>query len=127
MEFVVELLLEFLLQVLGELLFEFGLRSLAEPFRKPPDPLLAVVGYALFGAIFGGISLLVFSHHMVAGQIWRWANLLLVPVAVGACMALLGRWRAKRGEEIFRIDRFSYGYLFAFLFALVRFFGASDA
>ena len=127
MEVLLELLLEFLIQVFGELLFEVGLRSLAEPFRRPPNPLLAAVGYAIFGSIFGGISLLVLSHRMVSGQVWRWANLLVVPFAVGLCMSLLGRWRVKQGQEVFPIDRFTYGYMFAFFFALLRFLGASDA
>lgn len=47
--------------------------------------------------------------------------LVLVPPLVGACMVLVGRWRAKRGEPLLRIDRFVCGTLFAFGFALVRF------
>ena len=33
----------------------------------------------------------------------------------------LGAWRARRGDELLRIDRFAYGYLFSFALALVRF------
>lgn len=36
-------------------------------------------------------------------------------------LVLVGRWRAKRGEPLLRIDRFVCGTLFAFGFALVRF------
>ncbi len=36
-------------------------------------------------------------------------------------MVALGARRAKRGEPLLRIDRFSYGYLFALSLALVRF------
>ena len=36
-------------------------------------------------------------------------------------MSLIGRWRASHGQEILRIDRFAYGYLFALALALVRF------
>src|SRR5262249_21727229 len=112
MEFLFQLLLEFVIQVVGEALFELGLHAMGEPFRRPPNPWLAAIGYAIFGSIFGGISLLLFSHHMVTGMAWRWVNLLLTPIAVGLCMAWLGSWRARRGEAVFRIDRFSYGYLF---------------
>ncbi|EHR70749.1 hypothetical protein BurJ1DRAFT_1897 [Burkholderiales bacterium JOSHI_001] len=36
-------------------------------------------------------------------------------------MSLLGRWRAKRGDEVLRIDRFAHGYLFAIGLAIIRF------
>ena len=124
LEILVEVLGEFILQALGEALVELGLHSLAEPFRRPPNPWLAALGYTLFGAIFGALSLLVFPHNLVPGP-WRWVNLAATPIAVGGVMAALGAWRARRGDAVLRIDKFSYGYLFALSFALVRFFFAS--
>ncbi len=121
LEFIVEILGEFLLQALGEALMELGFHSLAEPFRKPPNPWLAALGYAIFGALAGGLSLLVFSAHLTPAGLPRLANLLLTPLAVGWCMSAMGAWRSKRGDALLRIDRFSYGYLFALTMALVRF------
>jgi hypothetical protein len=121
LEFIVEVLGEFLLQVLGEALLELGFHSLAEPFRKPPNPWLAALGYAIFGALAGGLSLLVFPAHLTPAGLPRLANLLLTPLAVGLCMGAMGTWRAKRGDSVLRIDKFSYGYLFALIMALVRF------
>lgn len=125
MEFIFELVLEFLIQLVGEVLFELGLRSMAEPFRRRPNPWLAAFGYAIFGAILGGLSLWLFPHHMVANFTWRYFNLVFTPVAVGLCMSWLGSWRSRRGQQVLRIDRFSFGFLFAICFALVRFFWAS--
>lgn len=124
MEFLVELLLELVIQLFGELFVELGLRSVTAPFRKESSPWLAAAGYACFGAVLGGVSLLVFPHHMVANVQWRLVNLGVTPMAAGACMSLLGAWRANRGQDLIRIDRFSYGYLFALCFGLVRFFWA---
>lgn len=121
MELIVELLLEFLIQVFGELLFELGLRSIAAPFRKESNPWLAAIGYAFLGAVCGGISLWLFPQHMVAHPTWRLLNLGITPVAAGLSMSLLGAWRANRGQDLIRIDRFSYGYLFAMGLGLVRF------
>ena len=121
MEFLLELLFEFVIQIVGEALFELGFHSLAEPFRKPPNPWLAALGYALFGAIFGGISLWLFPHHMVVSAGWRLVNLFLTPALAGVCMSLIGSLRAKHGHTVLRIDRFSYGFLFAICLALVRF------
>jgi len=115
-----ELLGEFLLQVVVEALVELGLHSLAEPFRRAPNPWLAALGYLLFGALLGGLSLLVFPANFVPGP-WRIINLVVTPLAAGVLMALVGRWRANRGPDVLRIDRFTYGYLFALALALVRF------
>ena len=111
---------EFLIQVVVEALIQLGFHSLAEPFQKPPSPWLAAIGYALFGAIFGGLSLLAFPNNLVP-QSWRIINMVITPLAVGGIMVLLGVWRAKRGQPVLRIDRFSYGYLFALSLAFIRF------
>jgi hypothetical protein len=124
LEIVLEFLGEFLLQMIGELLIELGFHSLAEPFRRPPNPWLAALGFTLFGACFGGLSLLAFPDNLVAGP-WRVVNLVATPIAVGGAMALMGAWRARRGQPVLRIDRFAYGYLFALSIALVRFFFAA--
>lgn len=124
LEFLIQIIGEFVLQVVGEALVELGLHVVAEPFRKPPNPWLAGIGYFLLGAIIGGISLLIISSHLVVGQEWRIINLIATPVAVGFSMSLIGAWRAKRGQTVLRIDRFAYGYLFALSFALIRFWFA---
>ena len=112
---------EVLLQVLFEALAELGLHSIREPFRKPPNPWVAAVGYALFGAIGGGLSLWVFPSLFMASHVAQVANLLLAPIAAGAAMAAIGAWRRRRDQELIRIDRFAYGYLFALAMAAVRF------
>lgn len=122
-EAIFEVLGEFLLQVVGEALIELGFHSLAEPFQKPPNPWLAAIGYALFGSILGGLSLLAFPNNLVP-EPWRLLNLVATPFAVGALMVAMGAWRARRGQPVLRIDRFAYGYLFALALALVRFFAA---
>jgi hypothetical protein len=120
-EFVLQVIGEFLIQVVGEALLELGLHSLAEPFRKPPDPWLASLGFLLFGAIFGGLSLLAFRSNFIPAGAWRLVNLTLTPVAAGSVMSFMGAWRSRRGESVLRIDKFAYGYLFALSFGLVRF------
>ena len=36
-------------------------------------------------------------------------------------MVAMGHWRARRGDEVLRINRFVYGFLFAAALALVRY------
>ncbi|NOT89535.1 MAG: hypothetical protein HOP03_15345 [Lysobacter sp.] len=124
MEFLLELLGELLIQIVVEFLVELGIHSIAEPLRKPPNPWIAAIGYALFGAVVGGLSLLVLPHNLVP-EAWRIANIVLTPLAAGLAMMAMGRWRARRGDTRLRIDRFGYGYLFALAMALVRYQFAS--
>jgi hypothetical protein len=121
-ELLFELVFEFLLQIVIEVLVELGLRSAIEPFRKAPSPWLAALGYAMFGAAAGGLSVLVLPQSLVHGETMRLVNLAVTPIMAGLAMAALGAWRTRRGQQIFRIDRFSYGYLFALSLAMVRFY-----
>ncbi len=92
LEITIQIVGEFLLQAILEVLGELGLRAVAEPFSKPPNPYVAAWGYAIFGLLAGGLL-----------------------------MSLLGTWRTGRSQSLLRIDRFAYGFLFALALALVRF------
>jgi hypothetical protein len=123
-EVLLEFLGELLLQLVLEMLLEFGFHAVSEPFRKPPNPWLAALGYVLLGAACGGLSLAVFPAYLTSPS-WRIPNLILTPIAAGLLMTALGAWRARRGDPVLRIDRFLFGYLFALSLALVRFSFAS--
>ncbi|KAB7764112.1 hypothetical protein [Xanthomonas maliensis] len=123
-ECITQFVVELLLQALTELLIEAGLHHMRHSGHARRSPDAAVVGYVLLGASMGGISLLLLPRHLTTGEAARLAVLIGVPVLAGALMAVLGGWRERRGEQRLRLDRFSYGYLFALGFALVRFFFA---
>lgn len=110
-ELVFYVLGEFLLQVIVEMLASIGFGAMGETFRKKPNPWLAAIGYGLLGAMVGGVSLLIFQTPLISLGSWRLLNLVVTPIAVGMVMAALGAWKTKRGRMVFRIDRFSYGYL----------------
>jgi hypothetical protein len=116
----IEIIAELVLQVALELLFELGLRRVGEIVARPRKPWLAAIGYAILGSTAGGISLLLFPAHLLQTHVARIANLMLTPVAAGAAMVALGRWRRRKGQQIVRLDRFAYGYLFALAMAIVR-------
>ena len=120
LEVLIELFGEFLLQFFVEALLELGMHSLAEPIRRPPNAWLAAFGYAIVGGILGAVSLYVLPENLVPAP-WRIVNLVVTPLAVGFLMAAIGVLRGRRGEPVLRIDRFSYGFLFALSLALVRF------
>jgi hypothetical protein len=131
MEFLFEILFEIvgeiILQVVFEILVELGLRRLRRPVddRKPMNTFLAAFGYAAAGAVCGAVSLAAFPHLFIASQAGRIANLVLTPIAAGIAMSVIGAWRTRRGDELVRLDRFAYGFLFALAMAAVRYYFGS--
>ena len=121
MEILIEVLGEFLLQIILEALVELGLHSMKAPFKKPLSPWLAAIGYGIFGAMAGAVSLWIAPSHFIDAGPLRVINLVATPLAAGVVMAAIGAWRAQKGQALLRLDRFSYGFLFALSVALVRF------
>jgi hypothetical protein len=121
-ELLFEIFGEFVLQFLFEALAEFGVHLLRRPSeRRPVSPWLAVAGYAIVGALAGAASVWLFPNFFIQSHAGRALSLLVTPIAAAAAMSLLGAWRRKRGDELVRLDRFTYGYVFAFAMAAVRF------
>lgn len=130
MEFIFELLFEifgeFILQFLFEALSEVGLHLLPSASRKTRSPAFAVASYVLLGVVCGGLSLWIVPEFFVKSHAGRVVSLVVTPVLAGFAMALMGAWRRRRGDELLRLDRFAYGYVFALAMAAVRFsFGRS--
>lgn len=123
LEFIIGFLIEIFIQVIGQVLVELGFRSVANVFVKRPakNPLLAAIGYFVIGGITGLMSLYIFSESYISSQYGRIANLIFTPLIAGLAMSELGKWRRKRGQDLIRMDSFSYGFLFAFGMVLVRF------
>lgn len=120
---IVQFLGELLLQVFGELIAELIGRSVKEPFRRPDPihPLLAAIGYGIFGAIAGALSLWVLPSLFIAAEWLRLVNLIVTPLLAGLMMERLGAWRAMKEQETIRLDTFAYGFIFALSMGLVRF------
>lgn len=129
MEFIFEIIFQFFAELLISILFEglseLGLHSLKETFRKPKYPLLSMIGYFLWGAIAGGISLLILPNSFIDYAHLRFANLLLMPVLIGCIMMYIGKVRTRKGQELVKLDRFGYAFCFAFAMVLVRFIWAT--
>ncbi|MSQ77021.1 MAG: hypothetical protein EXR97_01010 [Nitrospiraceae bacterium] len=126
-----EVLIEVILQILGEIILQLGSEVAIEGiwhkvrglFRRihPFHAVFAGFGYACLGAFVGGVSLWLFPAHFVKDQWLRVLNLIAAPVIAGLVMAKIGAWRRQREQEPIRLDTFAYGFLFAFAMALVRF------
>ncbi len=128
MEFVFEIVFQFvgeiLVQLLFELIAELGFRSVADTFRRPKNPVLSTIGFALWGIAAGGISVWLFPASPIHNPLYRKINLIVTPVALGFLMTLVGKIRPKKGQDLMRLDHFGYAFAFALAMALVRFIWA---
>ena len=120
LEILFEAFAELLIEVFGELLVAVGLHVLSAPFQDEANPWVAAAGYTVFGAVAGGLSLLVLPHHLAPPGWMRYANLVFTPLAAGGCMAAIGAWRARHGRRVVPIERFLFGFVFAAGMAAVR-------
>ena len=129
MEFIFEIILQFLgeilLQAFFELIVELGFHSLADTLRRPKNRALSTIGFALWGGIAGAISLWIFPASPIHEPVLRQINLIVTPVALGLVMMLVGKVRLRKGQDLVRLDRFGYAFVFAFAMALVRFIWAA--
>ncbi|MBM4126359.1 MAG: hypothetical protein FJ247_03285 [Nitrospira sp.] len=117
MSFLAEILIEFVIQFVLEVLVEIGAHGLKRD-RPPLHPALSVAIYILLGGLLGWLSFLFYPQHLISHPYARIVNLVLTPIAVGLALGAIGSWRAKRGTELVRLNKFAYGYAFALAFAL---------
>ena len=119
-ELIVEILGEFLIEVVLQLLFELGARALLAPLRASLAASMRWPWLAALGALAGGLSLLVAPHAFLSSAALRLANVVVSPLVAGAAIASLGALRVRRGLVVLPFDRFFSGYAFAFAFAVVH-------
>jgi hypothetical protein len=121
-EFIVGLVVELLLEVLGEAVLEVGLAGLKEALgRENRSPQFAAVGYFILGASLGGVSLLLCPGRLLWQPPVPGLSLFAAPLAGGGAMLAWGRFRRRRGHDTTNLASFPGGAAFALGYALVRF------
>jgi hypothetical protein len=125
------MLFELLLEVFGEALLGFGgeisisllvrssKRLLSFVLKLPR--LSAAIYVAATGISMGALSVLLFPHQLFHPSRFHGLSLLLSPTVTGLVMALIGKGLRKRGKRPIQIESFGFGFLFAFVAALIRF------
>jgi hypothetical protein len=119
----IEFIVEFLLQFVIEVLFELGIRGVwnRRERKKPVHFILAGIYYAALAAIAGFATVIFFPEHFIKDGNLRLANFVVTPILVGSMMGIRGKALRRKGKLLIRLDTFSYGFLFAFVFAAIRF------
>ncbi|MCI0567198.1 MAG: hypothetical protein L0Z52_03285 [Acidobacteria bacterium] len=123
MELVLTMLWEIFLQIVAEVLIEFGFSSIGESLRQRSraHPVVAGIGVALLGGLAGALTSLIWPTRIFPSGPLRGASLLLSPLITGVVMDRYGQWREGSGVARSYVATFWGGALFAFSMALVRF------
>ena len=121
-DFLLELLLEALVQAVGEIIVELGWASLRHAVRskRRPNPVLAVLGWAVIGGGCGAISALIFPHRVLPWHGRAGISVILAPLLTGAVMKIVGDRRRAAGKETTALATFWGGAVFAFALSAVR-------
>ena len=130
---IMEIIIEFFFQIFGELILqvicELFLELTLRRFKGTMEPekcmpVVAFFGYGILGVFIGGFSLLVFPHPFIGSSRFHGISLFITPLLTGFVMSSMGWLRKRQGKVVLRIDTFSYGFIFAFGMALMRFIAA---
>jgi hypothetical protein len=122
MEFLLEIFLEFLIQIVGELLFAVVLHVFSRFIRtrKTLNALVTGIMYLGVGLLAGWFSILIFPRAFVRSSNLHGISLLITPVLAGFTMSAIGWIRGRQGKALIRLETFSCGFIFAFAIALIR-------
>jgi len=126
-EFIFELLVQLIVEILGQIVFEFatalGWESLKDSVRRErkATPVLAGIGHLLMGMTAGVLSLFLFGSRLTQRGPFPGISLILSPLGTGLAMHWLGEFWRDRGKDPPVLFTFRAGAIFAFGMALVRF------
>lgn len=123
LEPILELLFEFLLQVVVVAILDLIDRSIRNLFEKRNriSPVFAIAGYLSLGILCGFASLMLFPHPLFHPTKFHGISLLLSPILTGLAMSQFGFLLRRKGKHPVRIESFGYGFAFALGMAVLRF------
>jgi len=114
---------EIFLQIIAEMLIEFGFGSVGESLRQRSraHPVVAGVGVALLGGLAGALTSVIWPTRIFRPGPLPGTSLLVSPLITGLVMDRYGHWRESKGVGRSQVATFWGGALFALSMALVRF------
>ena len=123
LEPIVQLFIEFLLEVIGGLILDLMVHCVVRipGFRSSFNAIATLLLFFGLGVSTGLLSLLVFPISFIKSSTLPGISLVITPTMVGLTMGIVG-WRRRRdGHLVTELESFTYGFVFAFGVALMRF------
>lgn len=117
-----ELFAEVILEFLCEAFFSLLVRVIRSVFDgvDAENPVLAAIGYLLFGLVAGVVSFFLFPYHLVRPSRFHGISLLISPFVTGLIMSQIGAFLRRRERTTVQIESFVYGFAFALGIAIIR-------
>jgi len=131
---------EFLFEILGELalqlfalvarivvsllancIAEMGWAGFLHTLQRERNPVLSTIGFVIWGALAGAVSLWPFPHLVIANHWLSLANLALTPLACAIAATFVGEKLGEYDSRFIERSRFFYAFALAATMALVRF------
>lgn len=113
LQFIFELVFQAIFEVLGDVVW----RRLPEPARV----LIKLLLTSAFAVLLGFLSTLVLPEPFISARPLAIAYVVLGPLLLAWLMARVGAWMERKEKRRSTLERFGYGWLFAFSFTLTRF------
>ena len=123
LELLLQLLVEALFQFVAELLLELGFEAIAHSVRRGrcANPVFAAVGLFIIGGLVGFVTCWVLPNPLLRPvPHFPRLSLVLAPLATGAAMRAFGAWRRGKGGDPSLLATFWGGALFAFAMGVAR-------
>lgn len=121
-EFLVSLIGEVILQVMGEALIQSGWKVFSEPFRrKRANPIVAGIGLICLGGLGGLLTSFIVPNRIFGLSGIKGVSIAMSPIITGLIMHRYGQWCDERGRPRSSFATFWGGALFAFGMAAVRY------
>jgi len=122
MELLFRVFLEFLLQVLGNVLLALFLHltSRLSRLRLSVNALHTAFLFLVFGSSIGALSIWFFPTAFIRSSNLHGISLIIMPGLAGLVMAAVGWIRLLQGKLVVHLESFSYGFICAFGMALIR-------
>jgi TRAP-type C4-dicarboxylate transport system permease small subunit len=122
MGIILQFLLEFLLQIIGEALIEVAFHKFSsQPLTRTLNTIVALVMYLALGILTGWFSTMIFPQSFIRSSKLHGISLIITPLLAGLTMSGIGWIRQPQEKQRIRLDTFGYAFVFAFGMALVRF------
>jgi len=119
------LLLRFCLQLLADCIVQIGVAGLVDTFERERHPALSTIGFVVWGAFAGAISLWPFPHAFITNYWLRLLNLVLTPLISALVMRFMAKMHEQRDLRFMGQGKFIYALATTATMALVRFLFAT--
>ncbi|HEU4834550.1 MAG TPA: hypothetical protein VFS90_09055 [Pyrinomonadaceae bacterium] len=122
MEFLFEILLEFVLPLIAEIFADAALHNVNRIVSKHETArvVLTAIMYFGVGLLAGFFSLLIFPKAFARSSTLPGMSLVITPVLGGILLSFIAWLRVRTPDWTIRLETFAYGFLFAFAMTLVR-------